>query len=822
MIEGALILPDDVAVIPATELPGDVLDGIERSGLESSELFAVVSPRRREGAKLVAGSAAELLLRFRTPSTLVEVLRQLAAERGEDPADLLDRSFDFVQECVAAHLLVAAGAGGGAIRSQWARDEVVEGYTVVCTLSVQEDTEVAQARAPTGDIVALKAPTPGAPREVHEQIEREAESLRRLAAFDFAPALVGAGLVDGRPFVAAEWRAGVSPVAYADELSLCHPVERGRSELHRVVGCILDAYALLHESGFVHGDVSDDNVLVGADGMVTIVDFESCFVPGSSDLAAPPDRRGTAPFIEPEWAEAERSGGTAPAPTHRGEQYALAALVYRMVVGASYLELAVERSRALGQIATERPLAFTAQGCPAWPDAEAVLRVALSKAPEDRYPSTRAFADAWRAVTIPDTGPDEAPVLRELELLTEDVLEMASRLRFASAEADELDPWIETGWAGLGAACCRRACLESSPTALAWADAFLIRAEAGASEAGTGSGADTGSDAGSGSEADWGSEAASASGAEPVAAALLHGSLGVHATRASWATAMCDDEELVRAAARVLDSVRYVTEEMDVASGTAGRLIGASMLLEQLSLRSDTVSDRLRAEAMSVGDSVSAELARRAGAWRVGELSATHNLGIAHGWAGWLYADLRWAQASGSTPRLCDAEALGSLAALAEPVGRGVRWPWHEIGSAHDRLAYSPGWCNGSAGFVLLYLLAHRSLGDRAWLDVATAGAWHVCEAPLGIPDLCCGSAGRAYALLGLYRSTGEHAWLQRACSIAERAAADVRSRDVAEGEALGLFKGLLGLVTLVSDLRRPERSAMPLFEADATGSGAA
>ncbi len=121
------------------------------------------------------------------------------------------------------------------------------------------------------------------------------------------------------------------------------------------------------------------------------------------------------------------------------------------------------------------------------------------------------------------------------------------------------------------------------------------------------------------------------------------------------------------------------------------------------------------------------------------------------------------------------------------------------------------GWCNGSAGFVFLWTLAQRQLGDPVFHPLAEGAAWNAWEDPGGPANLCCGFAGRAYALLNLYKNGGGEEWLARARDLAERAAL---AFEQGGAETLrGLFWGEAGAAALAADLARPGGAAFPCFE---------
>jgi len=184
------------------------------------------------------------------------------------------------------------------------------------------------------------------------------------------------------------------------------------------------------------------------------------------------------------------------------------------------------------------------------------------------------------------------------------------------------------------------------------------------------------------------------------------------------------------------------------------------------------------------------------------------NLGVAHGWAGYLYASLRWCRAAGSSMPEGLPTRLAELADRAHPSGRGLLWRWYaESGADVGTMA---GWCNGSAGFVFLWTLAHQILDEPRWREMAEGAAWNAWEAPDPHGTLCCGLAGRAYALLNLWKHGGGAPWLTRARDLAAQAAQSIERSPEAPDS---LYKGAMGVAVLAADLARPEGAVLPFFE---------
>jgi len=91
--------------------------------------------------------------------------------------------------------------------------------------------------------------------------------------------------------------------------------------------------------------------------------------------------------------------------------------------------------------------------------------------------------------------------------------------------------------------------------------------------------------------------------------------------------------------------------------------------------------------------------------------------------------------------------------------------------------------------------------------------ARYTWEDPDGYPSLCCGLAGRSYALLDSYQRSGDPTWVDRAWTLADRAIQ--RSPAVPANMRHSLYKGELGIATLIHDLARPESARFPFFQTE-------
>ncbi len=562
----------------------------------------------------------------------------------------------------------------------------------------------------------------------------------------------------------------------------------------RLLRNVASSYSTLHALGVLHADVHAGNLLVGSDGEVTLVDFGLATL---SDIGTPPERGGVAFYFEPEWARQLLADGSSVPASARGEQFAVAALLYLLATRQHYVDFTLEREEMLRQICDAPPLPFASRGVSPWPALEQTLCRALSKDPAARFPDMAAFSAALDACVDADLAvPTATPRHDGRKALVASMIDFldidGSLFRDGLPHAPLCS--VNLGAAGIAYALLRLAQARDEPRWLSLADAWLIRAEADVER----------DDAFANTEMEL-------TPGIVGRVSPFHGEPGLHAVRALLDAASGDVAACGRAAAAFSHSIEQPCIERDLVFGRCGSVLASAMLLEGAPVLEATIREALVQKAgtclnqlwLGVEDF---DVLHRARGWR--------NLGAAHGWAGLLHATQRFcAAADWPVPeRLHD--RLEQLFACARPQGRGLEWPWRQVGGdAHDAHESSmPGWCNGAAGMTHVACNAYAQTGDARWLERAEGAGWQTWEAGGGPVDLCCGLAGRAYSLLELYRSTGDSTWKARAHALMDfaiKAAAGQRSQ---AHPRHSLFKGELGLVVLAMEIKRPECASMPMF----------
>jgi serine/threonine protein kinase len=150
------------------------------------------------------------------------------------------------------------------------------------------------------------------------------------------------------------------------------------------------ALGYAHQRGVVHRDVKPSNVLLDAQGDAFLADFGIAkWYEGSLDLTGS-GVIGTPQYMSPEQGQGLKIDG-------RSDEYSLAVMAYEMIIGRPPFEGETPLAIVLKHI-TE-PLTPPVSINPHVPQPVSdVISKALSKNPDDRYPTIEAFAQALNAV----------------------------------------------------------------------------------------------------------------------------------------------------------------------------------------------------------------------------------------------------------------------------------------------------------------------------------------------------------------------------------------------------------------------------------------
>jgi len=748
-----LVLRSDVILVPVTDLAPEV-----RAKFEYDEGDYTVSRLHgRVPSQIVDGETASLLKIFRQPTSIVDAVIKNSRELSKDPAQWLDELLPHIDGFLRSHVLVPADEKEESeLRPLIENGATAAGWTIVRCVHLMEESEIYRVRR-DGAEGAMKI------ARIPLSFGNEEEVLRWLDG-NVAPRILDSGKHEERVYLVTEWCDG------SDSSVAASFGRHDRASMLALITLIANAYTELHERSVVHGDVHPRNIMVAADRSVRLIDFGLSQIEGHSTYRV--SRGGMYGFYEPEYLAGVRDGYHRPA-SFKGEQYAVAALMYQLITGMHYVDFRLEREEMMRQAETEPPIPFAARGIPPWPEVEAILFRALEKDPSKRFPAMRDLADALRAAK-----PSDDALSDDARQLLDEEIAMLSRGGETFANGYPT-PHASINYGATGAALglLRIAIVRDDPKLLALAEVWRSRALT-----------QLGSDDGWYDEKD-------APRNMVGEISPYHCPPGLHATSALLAFARNDRTTQRVATLAFIDASQRPCDNLDLTLGRSGTLLACALLRD--------ITD----DVQFLGDTVMRDL------WEIldalpplREQPRDTYLGVAHGWSGYLYATLRWSLASKTPLPPNAASRLEQLAELRIPRGRGAWWPRQLGGGAHDMM---PGWCNGAAGHVFTWTAAYDALRDERFLPLAELAAWNAWEEPVGLGDLCCGTSGRAYALLNLYKHTGNREWLSRARQLANHAA----NAHTTAPRAHSLWKGELGIATLIADLESPENAAMPMFE---------
>jgi serine/threonine protein kinase len=148
-----------------------------------------------------------------------------------------------------------------------------------------------------------------------------------------------------------------------------------------------------HKRGIVHRDIKPSNILLDKDGKAYLSDFDLVYLPEASQHLTGSAVIGTPAYMSPE----QCSGGPVDS---RSDQYSLAIVLYQLTTG--HLPFYAETPIALAIQQINEPLPRPRELNPKLPESmQVVLEKALSKDPDQRFPSILSFNHAvQRALRI--------------------------------------------------------------------------------------------------------------------------------------------------------------------------------------------------------------------------------------------------------------------------------------------------------------------------------------------------------------------------------------------------------------------------------------
>ena len=269
-----------------------------------------------------------------------------------------------------------------------------------------------------------------------ERFQREAKAIARLEHLHILP-IFTYGEEDGVAYMAMRYLAAGSLTDLLKQGAL--PLAEASRLLSQIGGALDHA----HAHNILHRDVKPSNILLDAENNAFLMDFGIAkMVEATLDLTAG-GILGTPAYMSPEQCQGHKEL------TPASDIYALGIVLYEMVTGHTPFQ--AETPIALIHMQLNEPLPLPHSLRPDLPEAaERVILKALAKAPESRYQTCQAMADAFaqgigltiptrlqpamNQTTLPDLKPKQttAPALEEatqLQAVTKPTVTPSDRSR---------------------------------------------------------------------------------------------------------------------------------------------------------------------------------------------------------------------------------------------------------------------------------------------------------------------------------------------------------------------------------------------------------
>jgi serine/threonine protein kinase len=265
-------------------------------------------------------------------------------------------------------------------------------YDVLGRIASGGMSDIFLARSIEGEIVVVKRILAHASHDQRFRVslEQEANLLLGLEHPGLCR-IIELGSDDGMLFVAMELVHGVDLRKLAQESGGTLPIEIAARIASDVAAALHHAHHAVDAQGrpmnVIHRDVTPENILIGFDGHVKLLDFGIAKATTHAQMTQQGELKGKFPYMPPEQYEGRPLDG-------RADVFALGACLYEALTGVSLFDRPSEFETVAAIISLEPapPVRATRDDVPV--ALEAIVARALAKKRQERFISARELRDA--------------------------------------------------------------------------------------------------------------------------------------------------------------------------------------------------------------------------------------------------------------------------------------------------------------------------------------------------------------------------------------------------------------------------------------------
>lgn len=222
------------------------------------------------------------------------------------------------------------------------------------------------------------------------RFESEIKTIASLEHASIVP-VYDVGEEDGQPYFVMRYMPGGS---------LSQRIAKGRLSLEetaRIVEKIAGALAYAHQRGIVHRDVKSDNILFDDNNEPFISDFGVAkLYGGETGSLTNKEYVGTPAYMSPEQSQGNKLDG-------RSDTYSLGVVIYEALTGEQPYKAETPMGVAVKHVT--QPVPEILKALPSLPDGvDALIKTALAKKKENRYPSPIALAKVLNLIAFGHEG----------------------------------------------------------------------------------------------------------------------------------------------------------------------------------------------------------------------------------------------------------------------------------------------------------------------------------------------------------------------------------------------------------------------------------